>query len=345
MNNYFSKILFMLFFCAIIFIVQSSFTTNKNEIKFVQPKGFPKPFYDFSKNKITEAGFKLGRKLFYDPILSKDSSTSCNSCHLQFTGFTHVDHAFSHGIGGQTGNRNSPTLQNLAWQKFFMWDGGVTNLEMQPINPIENPIEMGSKMKIVVEKLNHSHYYKTKFYQAFGDSTITGQRLLKALSQFLVMLESINSKYDKVKHGEEKFTANEENGFKIFKKNCAACHTENLFTDGTFHNTGLNYDAELKDIGRMKITHDKNDSLKFKTPTLRNIAVSYPYMHDGRFKKLEQVIDFYTEDKSTNNLVDKILKRRIILSAQEKKDVLAFLQTLTDKEFLFDARFRDYVNE
>ena len=159
------------------------------------------------------------------------------------------------------------------------------------------------------------------------------------------MLESYNSKYDKVKRGEEKFTINEENGFQVFKKNCASCHTGNLFTDGAFHNTGLNYDAELKDIGRMKITHDKNDSLQFKTPTLRNIAASYPYMHDGRFKKLEQVIDFYSEDKSKNNSIDKNLKRRIILSEQEKKDVISFLQTLTDKEFLFDLRFRDYVNE
>ena len=345
MNKYFSKILFTLFFCSIIFVVQSSFTHDKNEIKFIQPKGFPKPLYDFNKNKITEAGFKLGRKLFYDPILSKDSSTSCNSCHLQFTAFTHVDHAFSHGIGGQTGTRNSPTLQNLAWQKFFMWDGGVTNLEMQPINPIESPIEMGNTMKVVVNKLNHSAYYKHKFYEAFGDSIVSGQHVLKALSQFLVMLESYNSKYDKVKSGEEKFTINEESGFQIFKKNCASCHTGNLFTDGAFHNTGLHYDTELKDIGRMKITHDKNDSLKFKTPTLRNIAVSYPYMHDGRFKKLEQVIDFYTEDKSKNNSIDKHLKRRIILSAQEKKDLISFLQTLTDKEFLFDLRFRDYVNE
>ena len=324
-------------------MIFSSFKNSK--IEFVQPKGFPKPLYDLSKNPLTDAGFKLGRKLFYDPILSKDSSTSCNSCHLQYSGFTHIDHALSHGIHGLKGNRNSPVLVNLAWSKFFMLDGGVTNLELQPLGPITNPVEMDENMAHVVMKLNRSHYYRSHFGVVFGDSVVTGQHVLKALAQFLVMLESYNSKFDKVMRGEESFSAEEENGFRFFKKNCAACHINQTFTDGAFHNIGLTYDAELKDVGRMKITKDKRDSLKFKTPTLRNIAASYPYMHDGRFKTLEEVIDFYAEDKSKNEIVDKSLKRKIIFKNNDKKDLLTFLKTLTDKEFLYDLKFRDWVNE
>jgi cytochrome c peroxidase len=340
----FSKKILLLIFCATVSVVIFS-SFKKSKIEFVQPKGFSKPLYDFSKNPLTEAGFKLGRKLFNDPILSKDSSTSCSSCHLQFSAFTHVDHALSHGIHSLQGNRNSPVLVNLAWQKFFMLDGGVTNLEMQPLSPITNPVEMDETLEHVVMKLNRSKYYKSKFQQAFGDSVVTGQHVLKALAQFLVMLESYDAKFDKVMRGEENFTAQEQNGFNFFKKNCANCHTGQTFTDGGFHNIGLPYDAELKDVGRMKITKDQRDSLKFKTPTLRNIAVSYPYMHDGRFKTLEEVIDFYDEDKSKNKIVDKSLQRKIIFKENDKKDLLAFLQTLTDKEFLYDLKFRDWVNE
>ncbi len=337
------KIVFVFFVSTIFSVVFFSF--KKDKIEFIQPKGFPKPLYDFSKNPLTDAGFKLGRKLFYDPILSKDSSTSCNSCHLQFSGFTHVDHALSHGIHGLKGNRNSPVLVNLAWQKFFMLDGGVTNLELQPLAPLTNPVEMDENMAHVVMKLNRSHYYRSHFQQAFGDSLITGQHVLKALTQFLVMLESYHSKFDKVMNGEEKFSVEEENGFRFFKKNCAACHINQTFTDGAFHNIGLPYDTELKDVGRMKITKDKRDSLKFKTPTLRNVAASYPYMHDGRFKNLDEVIDFYATDKSNNLAVDKLLRRKIIFKNNDKKDLLAFLKTLTDKEFLNDLKFRDWVNE
>ena len=337
------KIFFVVGSIAIVAIIFSAF--RKDKIEFVQPKGFPKPLYDFSKNPITDAGFKLGRKLFFDPVLSQDSTISCESCHLQFTAFTHVDHALSHGINGLKGNRNSPTLQNLAWNKFFMWDGGINNLEVQPLAPITNPLEMANTMENVVRKLNHSASYRMRFYQAFGDSVVTGQHVLKALSQFLLLLESFNSKYDKVMSGEQKFSINEQHGFELFKKNCAACHTNQTFTDGAFHNIGLNYDSELKDIGRAKITKDKIDSMKFKTPSLRNVAVSYPYMHDGRFKTLEDVIDFYTQKKYGKTNLDKILKRQIILNEQEKKDLVAFLKTLTDKEFLFDLKFRNWVNE
>lgn len=324
--------------CCISFVVS-------NDIKFVVPKGWPKPAYDFSKNKITDNGFKLGRKLFFDPILSKDSSTSCSSCHLQFSGFTHVDHALSHGINGLKGTRNSATIFNMAWSTSFMWDGGVNNLEVQPINPLTNPVEMDSKLVDVVAKLNRSPYYRKKFYAAFNDSVVTSQKLLKALAQFVLMLESYNSKYDKVMRKEAEFTQTEMEGYKVFKKNCSSCHTEPLFTNNSFKNNGLPVDKELNDGGRIKITRNPVDSLKFKVPSLRNITMSYPYMHDGRFKNLKMVLEHYTSGIQKSETLAKELSKGVVMNNEEKEQLLAFLNTLTDKEFLFDLRFRDYVNE
>ncbi|UPT70502.1 MAG: hypothetical protein M0D53_15705 [Flavobacterium sp. JAD_PAG50586_2] len=171
----------------------------------------------------------MGRNLFYDPILSKDNSVSCESCHLQQTGFAHVDHSLSHGIEGKIGTRNSLALSNLAWNNDFMWDGGVNNLEMQPLNPITNPLEMGETLENVIAKLQASDKYKKLFAKAFGDEKVTSQRLLKALAQFTVMLSSTNSKYDKVMRNETVFTQQEQKGYELFKTNCASCHKEPLF--------------------------------------------------------------------------------------------------------------------
>jgi cytochrome c peroxidase len=330
----------------LVSIVCFSFTVTE-EIKFVIPENWPKPVYDVSKNPVTTNGFKLGRKLFFDPVLSRDSSTSCASCHLQFSAFTHVDHGLSHGINGLKGTRNSATIFNMAWSKTFMWDGGVSKLEAQPINPITNPVEMDNTLENIVTKLNRSFYYRAKFYNAFKDSSITGEKVLKAIAQFVVMLESYNSKYDKVMRKEKGigFTEQEKNGYVLFKRNCASCHTEPLFTNNSCENNGLPPDKELNDGGRIKITKNKSDSLKFKVPSLRNVMVSYPYMHDGRFKKLEQVLDHYTSGIHKSKTLAKQLTRGINLSSGEKQDLLAFLSTLTDKDFLFDLRFRDYIKE
>lgn len=329
-------------------IMLASFVTDTTppETKFVVPAGWPVPVYNFSKNPLTESGFKLGRRLFFDPILSRDSSTSCASCHLQFTGFTHVDHPLSHGINGLKGNRNSLTIFNLAWSKNFMWDGGVNNLEVQPISPITNPVEMDNTMANVVATLSKSQAYRSKFALAFGDSNITGQRVLKALAQFTVMLESYNSQYDKYVRNEpgDKMTPGELHGLRLFRVHCASCHTEPLFTNNGFENNGLAVDSELHDMGRMKITQNRNDSLKFKVPSLRNVAMSYPYMHDGRFRSLEQVIDHYAGGIVKTRTLSKQLQKPIVLSAADKKDLVDFLKTLTDREFLFDMRFRNYAD-
>lgn len=300
---------------------------------FVIPQGWAKPTYDFSKNPLTKEGFELGRQLFYDPILSRDNTISCASCHLQATGFTHVDHELSHGIDGKIGNRNSMTIMNLAWSKNFMWDGSVNHLDMQPLGPLSNFVEMDENLNHVVKKLNNSTKYKMLFYKAFSDSLATGQRMLLAFSQFIVQLNSYNSKYDKYVRHEAggDFTEQEKNGLQLFRTHCSSCHTEPLFTNQDFEKNGLSIDTTLNDFGRMSITHKRADSLKFKVPTLRNIQFTFPYMHDGRFKKLREVLNHYaTTDK---------LAKPIALNSNEKTDIIAFLLTLTDNDFLFDKRF------
>ena len=307
-------------------------------IYFKIPKGWPKPVYDFKTNSLSEEVFQLGRSLFYDPILSRDNTISCQSCHLQQTGFTHVDHNVSHGIEGKIGSRNSLTLQNLAWSKNFMWDGGVNNLEVQPINPITNPLEMGESLQNVIKKLQASEKYKVLFTKAFGDEKVTSQRLLKALAQFTVMLTSSNSKYDKVIRNETVFTTQEQKGYELFKINCASCHKEPLFTNDKFEKNGLALDTTLNDLGRIKMTNKPEDYLRFRIPTLRNIQFTFPYMHDGRFKTLTEVVKHYNSLGNDKSL-PKELAKPMNLSDNDRVDLVTFLQTLTDKEFLFNKRF------
>lgn len=293
------------------------------------PDSWPSPAYDFSKNRLTKEGIELGRQLFYDPVLSKDSTVSCSSCHLSYTAFTHVDHALSHGIADRIGTRNSPALTNLAWAGSFMWDGAVNHLDVQALAPISSPVEMDETIENVVKKLQQIPAYKSLFYKAFGDSTVTGEQLLKALSQFELTLISANAKYDRVMAGKDSFTEQEQRGYHLFQKNCARCHAEPFFTNYRFENNGLPLDTTLNDYGRGAVTKQPQDSLKFKVPTLRNIEFSYPYMHDGRFRNLQDVLNHYARADSLG----------IKLSANEKVDLVAFLLTLTDRDFLFNPDF------
>jgi len=313
----------------------------RTTIKLDYPAYWPDPVYDMAGSPLTEEGVELGRKLFYDPILSLDSTTSCANCHLSYTAFTHVDHALSHGIGDSIGTRNSMALMNLAWSKSFMWDGAVNHLDMQALAPISHPAEMGEEIGHVVEKLNQSLHYPAKFALAFGSSEITGARLLKALAQFQLTLVSANSKYDQVMRKEDgiSFTAQEEKGYQLFQTHCESCHQEPLFTNGSFENNGLPLDSTLHDGGRIKITGHPEDSLKFKVPTLRNIEFSFPYMHDGRFKKLNQVLEHYSEGIHDSPTLSPQLKNGIPLRQEDAVDLVAFLLTLTDKQFLFNPKF------
>ncbi|WP_298136306.1 cytochrome c peroxidase [Flavobacterium sp.] len=325
---------------GVIFFTALGFSNlDFTPIYFEIPKGFPKPTYDFKTNPLTEEGFQLGRKLFYDPIISKDSTISCASCHLQQTGFTHVDHDLSHGIDGKIGTRNSLTLQNLAWSKTFMWDGGVNHLDVQYIAPIKSEVEMNETLENVVTKLNNNKEYQELFQKAFGTKKITGQLTLKAISQFVVSLTTSNSKYDKVLRKEEKFSEMEQKGYSLFRKHCASCHTEPLFSSNEFKNNGLQIDETLNDFGRIKITKNPKDSLKFKVPTLRNIEFTFPYMHDGRFKTLNEVIKHYNSGIKKSKTLSKELYEPFDITNNQKVELISFLKTLTDKEFLFNPRY------
>lgn len=328
-----------IFFGILIFVVLAFKNLKQTPIYFDVPKNFPKPKYDFKSNPLTEEGFQLGRQLFYDPIFSRDSTISCASCHLQQTGFTHVDHDLSHGIDGKIGTRNSLTLQNLAWSKTFMWDGGVNHLDVQAIAPITSEVEMNETLENIILKFKNSKKYQKLFLDAFGNEKITGQLTLKAISQFVVSLKSANSKYDKVMRKVDKFTAMENKGYQLFKKNCASCHQEPLFTNNSFENNGLTLDLTLNDFGRMNITQNPNDSLKFKVPTLRNIKFTFPYMHDGRFKSLNEVLKHYNSEIAFSKTLSKKLNKPLNLTSNQQIEIIAFLNTLTDNEFLFNPKY------
>jgi cytochrome c peroxidase len=311
---------------------------GEKTVELGYPKSWPKPQYDFEANPLTEAKIELGRKLFYDPILSKDNMVSCANCHLSYTAFTHVDHALSHGIGDSVGIRNSMTLVNMAWSKHFMWDGAINNIEVQALAPISHEDEMGEEIGSVLNKLQDTPNYPRLFGIAFGDTTINSKNMLKAMAQFQLTFVSANSKYDQVKAGTAAFTAQEEAGFQLFKAKCAGCHTEPLFTSGDFANNGLLMDSNLMDVGRYGVTKRRDDSLKFKIPSLRNVEFSQPYMHDGRFKSLHQVLKHYSNGIHTSRTLDAKLAGGLNLSEDDRLALVAFMLTLTDKEFLFNPK-------
>ena len=326
----------------LVFISYSFIVVVTDKHPFYIPKHFPKPYYQFKDVPQGRLRFELGRTLFYDPALSRDSSISCATCHLQYSGFTHIDHPVSHGIDGRIGTRNSPVMINLAWNKFFHWDGGVIHLNAQAINPLTHPKEMDMDIVELLKRLNNSSFYRKRFYAAFGDSVITTPLLMRGIANFSVALVSANSKYDKVilKVEGVAFTDQEQRGYDLFKKYCNACHTEPLFTSHEFKKNGLALDPELKDVGRMGVTERRADSLLFKIPTLRNVEFSFPYMHDGRIQKLKEVIEHYSSLPTGNKNVSKELKKiKKPFTEEQKKDLLAFLKTLTDKEFLYNKDF------
>lgn len=300
------------------------------------PESWPKPVYDFSQNPLSAEKIQLGRMLFYDPILSRNNSISCASCHSPYNAFAHADHALSHGIDDRIGKRNAPALMNLAWQNTFMWDGAIHHLDVQSLFPISHPDEMGENIAHVVQKLNENGQYRKRFFKAYQDSLVTAEKTLKALSQFMLTLVSCQSKYDRVQQGREDFSAQEKNGYALFKQHCSSCHSEPLFTNFAFENNGLAPDPYLMDCGRMQISGKQEDSLKFKVPTLRNIEYSFPYMHDGRFKKLNEVLLHYSTGIVHGPSLSPRLQGPIELTSNQRVDLMAFLLTLSDKEFMFN---------
>ena len=315
-----------------------------NELKEITPVGFPNANYTFSTNIISENKFILGRALFYETLLSNNNTISCGSCHQQYTGFANADHDLSHGVNNLRGQRNASALFNLVWHPYFMHDGGINHIEVQPLAPIANVIEMGEDINHVIEKLQASDKYKTLFKNAFGTDEVTSDRLLKAITQFQGLIYSYNSKYDYVKRKEKNisFTSQEARGYNLFLANCNACHTEPLFSDFKFRNNGLLMDPFLKDSGRYQIEKLPENTFKFKTPSLRNVALTFPYMHDGRFKSIEQCLNHYTNPiGNLVNLDPLIPQAGILLSESQKSDIISFLGTLTDTVFTKDMRFAD----
>lgn len=309
---------------------------------FTVPEGWPKPFYNFENNAVTKPGFELGRKLFYDPRLSRTNEVSCGSCHQPSAAFAQLDHPISHGVEDKLGTRNSPSIFNMNWHTSFFWDGGVNHLESQPINPIQNPVEMDETLDNIIAKLKADANYPKMFKAAFGDEMINSQRIFKAFAQFMGMMVSSNAKYDKYKRGEAgaSFTAAEQAGYTVFKNNCATCHIEPLFTDFSFRNNGL-APTSANDTGRAHITQDAADKYKFKVPSLRNLRYTWPYMHDGRYNNLDDVLNHYTKGITQSGTLDPLLKDGIQLTDQERSDLLAFLNTLNDEEFVKDPRFQE----
>lgn len=315
--------------------------TSLQTIAFITPPGFPQPSFNFSGNPLTEQGFQLGKKLFYDGKLSKDGNFPCASCHQQFAAFANFDHNLSHGFNNQFTTRNAPPLFNLAWQSAFHWDGGINHLENQPLAPITAPNEMAEDINNVIEKLKADTSYARLFTNTFGDPLINSQRMLKALTQFMLMLVSADSRYDQMKKGLVNFTAAEQTGYQLFLSKCASCHKEPLFTDNSYRNTGIPIDPVLRDLGRMRITGRREDSLKFKVPSLRNVALSFPYGHDGRFYSLANVLDHYSSGVIVGPTTDSLLRNKLPLSELEKFYIKQFLYTLTDTAFIKNKRFSE----
>lgn len=280
----------------------------------------------------------LGKKLFSDKLLSKDSSISCASCHKAEFAFADTV-AFSTGIYGKLTSRNTPSVLNMKNRPYYFWDGRASTLEEQSLMPIENPNEMGLPVKEAIQRLNQSESYKRLFKKIFNQLP-NEKNLGAAFAAFEQTLETVDSKFDDWSNNISDLSAEEERGRELFvgnKAKCFDCHSMEDFTDDRFKNIGLYNGKELSDAGRYEITKKETDKGKFKTPGLRNIAVTGPYMHDGRFKTLEQVVSYYNTpfmfvDNPVN--IDTTFNKPLMLSQQEKKDLVAFLKTLTDKAYI-----------
>ncbi|MFP9118948.1 cytochrome-c peroxidase [Flavobacterium sp. RNTU_13] len=321
--------------------------TNK-PLAVRQPANFPAMTYDFTNNPVTEKGFELGRKLFYDGKLSSDGLVSCAFCHEQAGAFTHHGHTVSHGVDNREGTRNAPAVQNMAFLSSYMWDGVTTHLDLQPLIPLTSEIEMHGDLNAILAMMKGDAGYKKMFADAFPETGITTENMLKAMSQFMVMMISDQSKFDKYRRGEAggTLTATEAQGFALFNQKCASCHATDLQTDGSFRNNGLPINPQINDVGRYKVTQNAADYYKFRVPSLRNIALTGPYMHDGRFGTLESVLNFYTNGVYDSPTLDPLLRhtdgtRGIPLTADEKTAIITFLNTLTDTEFTTNPSFSE----
>lgn len=323
------------------------------------PGNFP-PMPIPANNPLTVEGVRLGRHLFYEPRLSGNNTMSCASCHLQEHAFSDTSRV-STGIDGIQGTRQSMALFNLGWEDRFFWDGRALTLEEQIFFPVRDPIEMHETWPNAVAKLQADPAYVQLFSRAFGTTTIDSVQASKAMAQFLRTMISANSKFDRFMRGEEQLTVQEQLGFQLTLleggvppispfgqggADCFHCHPHGggRFTDGLFRNNGLKPESEWTDLGLGGFTGLPQDRARFKTPSLRNVAVTAPYMHDGSLQTLEQVIEHYNSGGHPSPTTDpnmKFTSGGLQLTPQKKQQLIAFLHTLTDWEFLTDPRFSD----
>lgn len=303
------------------------------------PSYFP-PIVTPKRNPTSIAGVELGRKLFYDPILSKNNTISCATCHIQSKAFTDGLVVTNKGTSGKFLARNTPSLFNLTWGTSFLWDGGANDLESQAFMPIMHTDEMAMDLVELTKLLNNHPNYSYFFKDAFNVDSITSAHIARALAQFQRSIVSSNSKYDLLMMGKSEFTEIEAMGYELFQeKGCIKCHTPPLFSDNLFHNNGLDsiFSKENEGVflGRSRITQNKKDIGKFKTPSLRNIELTAPYMHNGSLSSLEEVLDHYQNNVKFSETLDSIfikgdMKLGVTLTELDKKALITFLKTLTD---------------
>ena len=311
------------------------------DVKF--PSNFPERNPAFKDFKVTKFGVELGEKLFEDKRLSKDNTIACATCHKKENAYADQGKAISPGVDGLLGFRNAPPLQNLYWLKDYMWEGAVTNLELQPIIPITTDQEMCTTISSVISKIKDEKEYQDLFYKVYGDSNINANRILNAITQYELTLVSSDSKYDKVKRNEgETFTAEENQGYQTFQQKCANCHSTEIFTDNTFRNVGFPKSTLVDgngnpEEGRMRVTGIAADYMKFRNPSLRNVEYTAPYGSFGQFATLKDVLDYFDNGVLSADNLDPILKNngnKIPLTEEEKTNLIAFMKTLSDKKFV-----------
>jgi cytochrome c peroxidase len=302
-------------------------------LELVAPLGVDEPVIP-QANPLTPEKVALGQQLFFDPRLSADDTVSCATCHDPRKGYSNGERV-GIGIGGQRGKRNVPTVLNAALNEFYFWDGRAASLEEQALGHIQSPGEMGQSHKATVARLRSLKGYRAQFARAFGTEAFTIREVAAAIASFERTLLTGNSPFDRYKFGGESgaLTATEERGFGLFreKARCVKCHLVDEvsapFTDNRFHNLGVGTDGPAPDVGRFAVTKQPADRGKFKTPTLRNVTQTGPYMHDGRFATLEEVVDFYDKAGIPNPILDPDITP-LGLTAPEKADLVAFLRAL-----------------
>ena len=342
---------YLLFFFGVVVIGAASRAPGvhppKDPFELAYPAYFGNRITIPADNPLTREGVYLGRLLFYEPRLSASNKVSCENCHQQRLAFTDGK-SFSQGIDSVRTTRSSMSLTNLLWVRNFFWDGRAASLETQMITPLSSPHEMGQSLERSVEKLRKSRLYPDLFRSAFGSDSITGDRIVKAIAQFERTLISANSRYDRYLRGELIPDSSESRGMALFMRspspqrgargaNCEHCHGSPKFFMDQYHNNGL--DSLPIDKGREILTGLATDRGRFRVPTLRNIALTAPYMHDGRFRTLEEVIDHYSEHIRSSASLSPVLQSGLALTSLEKQDLLSFLRMLTDSAFITDPRF------